>query len=97
MQAFGGTAWKGIIPQMARHSHDFVESFNGFIGFGLDRPTDEHTLIYYLQKFSDDTLIQMLVKRMSDAQMLALFEHLGELLQKHLDDEEYHQLFLKDG
>ena len=82
---------------MTKHSHLFVESFNGFVGFGLDRPTDENTLIYYLQKFSDDTLIQTLVKRMSAAEMLALFDQLGELLHRHLDEEEYHQLFLKDG
>ncbi|MDJ0667749.1 MAG: cytoplasmic protein [Desulfobacterales bacterium] len=82
---------------MTKHSHYFIERFNGFVGFGLDRPTDENTLIYYLQKFSDDALIQTLVKRMSDAELLALFDHLGALLKKHLDKEEYHQLFLKDG
>ena len=82
---------------MAKHSHLFVESFNGFVGFGLDRPTDESTLIYYLQKFSDDALIQTVVKRMSDAELVALFDHLGKLLKKHLDEEEYHRLFLKHG
>lgn len=81
---------------MARHSHYFVESFQGFVGFGLDRPTDENTLIYYLQKFSDDNLIKTLVKRMTDEEMLALFDHVGQLLKKHLAEEEYHQLFLKD-
>ena len=81
---------------MARHSHDFVESFNGFVGFGLDRPTDENTLIYYLQKFSDDALMQTLVPRMSDEEMLALFDHLGGLLKRHLAEDEYHRLFLKE-
>ncbi len=82
---------------MTRHSHKFVETFQGFVGFGLDRPTDEHALIYYLQKFSDDELIHTLVKRMSDQELLALFDHLGELLKRHLTEDEYHRLFLKDG
>ncbi len=81
---------------MARHSHDFVETFKGFVGFGLDRPTDENALIYYLQKFSDDALMQTLVPRMSDEEMLALFDHLGGLLKRHLAEDEYHRLFLKE-
>ncbi len=82
---------------MTRHSHRFVETFKGFVGFGLDRPTDENTLIYYLQKFSDDELIRTLVRRMSDEELLALFDHLGRLLKRHLADKEYHRLFLKEG
>ncbi len=81
---------------MALHSHLFVETFKGFVGFGLDRPTDENTLIYYLQKFSDDDLIRTLVARMTDEEMLALFDHLGALLKRHLAEEEYHRLFLKE-
>ena len=81
---------------MAKHSHLFVESFDGFVGFGLDRPTDENTLIYYLQKFSDDKLMQTLIKRMTDRELLALFDHLGALLKQHLSAEEYHHLFLKN-
>ncbi|MBW1763489.1 MAG: cytoplasmic protein, partial [Deltaproteobacteria bacterium] len=38
---------------MAAHSHKFVEEYEGLVGFGMDRETDENTLIYYLQKFSD--------------------------------------------
>lgn len=81
---------------MAKHSHLFVERFDGFVGFGLDRPTDENTLIYYLQKFSDDKLMQTLIKRMTDQELLALFDHLGALLKRHLSEEEYHHLFLKN-
>ncbi len=80
---------------MTRHSHQFVETFKGFVGFGLDRPTDENTLVYYLQKFSDDELIRKLVARMSDEELLALFDHLGGLLKRHLVEDEYHRLFLK--
>jgi hypothetical protein len=37
-------------------THRFIEEFDGFIGFGLNRESDMDTVIYYLQKFSDDKL-----------------------------------------
>ncbi len=33
------------------HSHDFVENYEELVGFGLNRDTDEKTIIFYLQKF----------------------------------------------
>ncbi len=33
------------------HSHEFVENYDELVGFGLDRGTDEKTIIFYLQKF----------------------------------------------
>ena len=53
----------------AAHAHRFVEQYDGLVGFGLDRKTDEHTLIYYLQKVSDDALAKTLVERMSDEEL----------------------------
>jgi peptide methionine sulfoxide reductase MsrA len=82
---------------MAHHSHRFVESYDGLVGYGLDRETNENTLIYYLQKFSDDQLMNILKTRMSDREMDELFEQLSALLHKHLSEEEYHQLFLKQA
>lgn len=81
---------------MAKHSHRFIETFDGFVGFGLDRDTDENALIYYLQKISDDTLARTLVPRMTDEERQNIFDMLGHLLKKHLSEDEYHQLFLKD-
>jgi hypothetical protein len=81
---------------MAKHSHRFIETFDGFVGFGLNRDADENTLIYYLQKISDDTLARTLVRRMTDAERQDVFNMLGGLLKKHLSEDEYHQLFLKD-
>ncbi len=81
---------------MAKHSHRFVEDYDGLVGFGLDRETDECTVICYLQKFSDDGLMAVLRRRMSDEDLEAVFTFLGELLKKHLSEEEYHALFLKD-
>jgi len=81
---------------MAKHSHDFVENYSGLVGFGADRETDENTLIYYLQKFSDDTLITQLVKRMSADEMEVCFDMLTRIMKSHLKESEYHRLFLKD-
>jgi uncharacterized membrane-anchored protein YjiN (DUF445 family) len=81
---------------MAKHAHRFVETFEGFVGFGLDRDADENTLIYYLQKISDDTLARTLVQRMTDEERQDVFDTLSRLLQNHLNENEYHQLFLKD-
>jgi len=81
---------------MAKHSHRFVEEYNGLVGFGLDRQTDENTLTYYLQKFSDDRLMETIRDRMSDTDMEALFDMLARLMKKYLTEEEYHQYFLKE-
>jgi hypothetical protein len=81
---------------MARHSHGFVETYKGLVGFGLNRETDENTIIYYLQKFSDDTLMQVMKGRLLDNELAALFYLLSDLLRKHLSEGEYHKLFLKE-
>lgn len=78
------------------HSHRFVETYEGFVGFGLDRKTDERTIIYYLQKFSDDTLISALVERMSDAELEQVFTLVNAVMKSHLSEQEYHRLFLKE-
>ena len=78
------------------HTHNFVENYKGLIGYGADRDTDENTLIYYLQKFSDDNFMALIAKRMSDEEMMELFDLINRLLKTHLTEDEYHRLFLKD-
>ncbi len=81
---------------MARHTHRFVEEYEGLVGFGLDRETDEYTVTCYLQMFSDDKLMEVLRPRMSHEDLAAVFTFLGDLLKKYLSEEEYHSYFLKD-
>jgi len=81
---------------MAIHSHNHVETYQGLVGFGLDRETDENTIIYYLQKFSDDKLMATLVNRMTAEELDEIFSLLTRLLKNHLTEPEYHTLFLKD-
>ena len=81
---------------MSDHSHRFIETFDGFVGFGLNRESDQDTVIYYLQKFSDDRLMELLRNRMSDEDRQAIFDLISGLLRKHLAEPEYHRYFLKE-
>jgi hypothetical protein len=81
---------------MAIHSHKFVDNYGGFVGFGLDRETDENTVMYYFQKFSDDMLMKSLIKRLDNEELEEIFEFVSRLLKKHLSESEYHRLFLKE-
>lgn len=78
------------------HTHNFVENYQGLVGFGADRETDENTIICYLQKFSDDKLMATIIRRMADGELLEIFEFINRLLKRHLTEIEYHKLFLKD-
>lgn len=81
---------------MKKHSHRFVEGYEGLPGFGMDRKSDEATITWYLQKFSDDALMALIRERMTDEDLAGLFDLLGGLLKKYLTEEEYHRVFLKD-
>ena len=81
---------------MSRHTHNFVESYDGLVGYGYDRKSNENTLAYYLQKFSDDEHVKLIIARMSDDDMEKLYDNLCGLLKKYLEEDEYHKLFLKD-
>ena len=78
------------------HNHTFVENYEGLVGFGFDRETDEKSLMVYLQKFSDDALLAALVPRMTNDEIREAFDLVSRLIRSHLKDEEYHRLFLKD-
>jgi len=82
---------------MAQHTHQFIEGYAGLVGFGLDRETDENTLICYLQKFSDDAVMAAIIKRLDDHELAEVFDLINRLLRRHFTEDEYHRLFLKDG
>ena len=82
---------------MPKHSHNFVETYKGLVGFGLDRTTNEKTIIYYLQKFSDDKFMEKLITRLTDEELGDIFCMVNKLMKKHLAEPEYHHLFLKDN
>lgn len=79
-----------------KHSHNFVENYTGAGAFGLDRASDEETVIVYLQKFSDDALVKQMVKRMSDDELEEIYSLICRLMKTHLTKPEYEGMFLKD-
>ncbi len=81
---------------MKKYSHDFVEKYEGFLGFGWDRETDENTVRCYLQMFSDDHVASRITKRMTDKELEEVHNLINQLLVNHLEESEYHGLFLKD-
>ena len=80
---------------MPTHTHGFVEDYDGLVGFGLDRPTDEATIKVYLQKFSDDQVLKAIIPRLSQKELEELFDLLSRLLAQRLSKDEYEELFLK--
>ncbi len=81
---------------MPRHTHRFVEDYDGLIGFGLDRTTDENTVRCYLQKFSDDAVTAAILQRLDAKELTEIFDLISRLLRRHFSEDEYHRLFLKD-
>jgi len=66
------------------------------ICFGLNRQTDEQSLAIFLRLFSRDALLQTLIPRLSDEEITDLVDQLTLVLRNHLQEGEYHELFLDD-
>lgn len=62
--------------------------------FGLNRATDEQSLVAFLRQFSDDRLTRELVPRMSEAEIHQVVDLLTHIMRTHLSSDEYHRLFL---
>ena len=66
------------------------------ICFGLNRETDERSLALFLQLFSRGELLQTLIPRLEDDEIILLVDQLTAVLRNHLQEDEYHELFLGD-
>lgn len=62
--------------------------------FGLDRDTNRRFLAAFLQRFTNDALLAALIPRLSDEEMEEIVTRISDILKRHLNDKEYHQLFL---
>ena len=82
--------------EMNKYSHQFIETYQGPVAFGLSREIDEAALVVYLQKFSDDKLMEVIRGRLSDEEIQHTIDWITGLLKKHLSHEEYHRLFLRE-
>ena len=81
---------------MKKDTHDFIQNYKGLGAFGLNRETDEETIMFYLQKFSEDSFLKVLLPRLSDLELQEIYVFINEKLKSHLLENEYHSLFLKD-
>jgi len=82
---------------MSKHTYRFVEEYTGIAMYGWDLEGDLDTLKYYLQKFSDDSFLDLMMKKLDQEDRDAIYSLLTSLLKKHLTEPEYHRHFLKDG
>ncbi len=80
---------------MGKHSHEFVENYKGEIAFGLSRELDEASFKVFLQKFSDDRLLELICPRLTQEEMDRTIHLLTGLMRAHLEEKEYHELFLR--
>ncbi len=66
------------------------------ICFGLHRELDEQSLALFLRLFSQGKLLEALIPRLEEEEITGLVQQITALLQKHLAEKEYHELFLGD-
>ena len=81
---------------MKKDTHQFVHNYKGLGAFGMDRKTDEQTIMFYLQKFAEDNFMEAFVPRLSDAELEEIYLFVNDCLKRHITEDEYHDLFLKD-
>lgn len=81
---------------MKKDTHNFIQNYTGLGAFGMDRKTDEETIMFYLQKFSEDTFLSALLPRMSDTELEETYQFVNNKIKAHMSEDEYHALFLKD-
>ncbi|MBF0203939.1 MAG: cytoplasmic protein [Desulfamplus sp.] len=62
----------------------------------MDRETDEETIMFYLQKFSEDRFMKALIPRLENKEIEDIYNLIHTLLKKHFSENEYHNIFLKD-
>jgi hypothetical protein len=66
------------------------------ICFGLSREADERSLAAFVQLFAAPPLLAALIPRLSDDDISATVDFLTRLMKKHLQEQEYHTLFLHE-
>jgi hypothetical protein len=81
---------------MKKDTHQFIQEYDGMAAFGMDRASDEETIMFYLQKFSEDTFLKTLLPRLSDKELEDIYDWVNTYIKKHMSEDEYHSLFLKD-
>jgi len=81
---------------MTKDTHQFIHNYRGLGAFGMDKKTDEETLMFYLQKFSEDSFMKRFIPRLKQEELEEVYLLINRLLKQHITEDEYHALFLKD-
>ncbi len=81
---------------MKEDTHQFVHNYKGLGAFGMDRKTDEQTVMFYLQKFGEDNFMETFIPRLSDIELEEIYLFVNDFLKRHITEDEYHDIFLKD-
>jgi len=79
-----------------KHSYEFAKNY-GDPAFGLSRKQNEEAIHYYLQKLSEDNFMKLLLPKLEDKELEYLHDLIFTLLKNHIEEDEYHKYFLKDG
>lgn len=64
--------------------------------FGLTEELDRQSLATFLQLSGRPEFAELFAKRLSSEEIIQFVDAFFELLKKHLNKSEYHQLFLLD-
>lgn len=84
------------IDSQKTDTHDFIHQYRGLGAFGMNRETDEETLMFYLQKFSEDSFMKAFVPRLNSEDLEQIYNMVNFFLKKYFSEDEYHDIFLKD-
>lgn len=64
--------------------------------FGLSEELDRQSLVTFLQLSGRQEFAELFANRLSSTEIIQFVDNFFELLKKHLNENEYHQLFLLD-
>ncbi len=92
---FNSTPYNIKANEKKKDTHQFIHDYKGIAAFGMDRASDEETIMFYLQKFKWRRLMKALLPRLSDQELDEIYNWVNTYLKKHISEDEYHSLFLK--
>mgnify|MGYP001767034463 FL=1 len=73
---------------MKKDTHQFIQEYKGIGAFGMDRTSDEETIMFYLQKFSEDAFMKTLLPRLSQQELEEIYDWVNTYLKKHISENE---------
>ena len=67
------------------------------ICFGLSEDIDRQSLATFLKLGGQEEFAKLFAERLSSEEIIQFVDHFMKLLRKHLNESEYHRLFLGDS